>query len=186
MNLDFAGITVVDGPQDLNRYRGRLDLPPDFDSKRWACKWVKKGVGVERALQPTHILGTNLRAPGWALYKNPKTGIIWTRALKDGIYVLMVQPQVTRKAILAVNGNTSRKRMVREANNETIKGEDFSDTGMLPSDTLTRAGLGTEDMAPMKVEYNQIDQEKATSAPVVARASTRATVSSKLKSNQNR
>jgi len=176
MNFDIAGITTIEGPADLNRYRGRLDLPIDFDSKRFAAKWVKKGNGVERAMQRSSIIGTNLQAPGWVPYKNPKTGVIHTRPLKDGVYVLMVRPQLTQKAVLAINGNTSRRRMVREANNETIKGEDFEDTGMLPSSTLTRAGLGTEEITPLEVKFNQVSEEEASTPPLAARASTKATV----------
>ena len=172
IELDIPGLTLSEGPQDLNRVRGKLDLPPAFDNKRYACKWVKKGVNTSKAQQPQHVAGTQYKADGWVPYKDPKTKTFHIRTLSDGAYVLMVRPLILQQTLQRLNGNLSRTRMEYEIKGQTIAGEANEDTGMLPHEVLARIpGLGQVGMESVRIPKNDIVAE--TSGPSSVNVSTK-------------
>ncbi len=150
---------MSEGPINQNRVRGKLDLPIELDSKRYACKWVKKGVQVQKAGQKQQVIGTQFVADGWTPWKS-KSGQYHARSLTDGQYILCVRPKVLQEALQRIAGNVSRDRMEYEIKGQTIAGEANEDTGMLPHDVLARIpGLGREDMETPKFPQNSIVTE---------------------------
>lgn len=145
--LNVEGIKLAKGPVDLNRSRGRLDLPPEFPQGRYACQWVKKGVNVDRARQHEHVTieGTVYVADGWEVWLNPATKKPHTRTLASGVYVLLVRPIKLQQTLQRISANVSRNAIRGEIQGETIAGDVNSDSGMLTDDILAKVpGLGRE------------------------------------------
>lgn len=173
--LGIEGLSQATGPQNMNRLRGRLDLPPEFDEKRHVANWVKKGPDVTKAQEKMLIPGSRgtLSADGWAVWKHPKTKQNHTRTLGTGVYVLMFRPKALQTVIQRMAGNVSKDRMLNEANGKTIGGNQLQDSGILTSERLNPV-LGPES-EPLEVPMNpvDVDVQRATAVKVASRGSTK-------------
>lgn len=171
--LGIEGLSQATGPQNFNRMRGRLDLPAEFDNRRYAAKWVKKGPDVSKARESQLIPGSNgtLSAQGWEPWKHPKTKQSHTRTLGVGVYVLMCRPLALQKVVQGMAGNVSKTRMLNEANGKTIAGVQLNDSGVLTSESLDPV-LGREG-EPLEVPLNRVetDVNRAVAAHVRGRGS---------------
>jgi hypothetical protein len=172
MNL-VAGLTLATGPRNLNRVKGRLTTPKDFDDRKYVGKWVKKGHGVEMARQPTHTIDGRFEITGWEVFKG-ENSTTCERTLTDGVYVLMFRSKALAHQLHRINGNISKYRAQSEAENKTVGGQTLEDTGMLSARDLSSVERGDGEPA-IKVEFNSEDREPE------ARVSTRAKSAIKLK-----
>lgn len=164
MSEVISGIQSLSGPADLNRLRGKLDLPKGFPILRYAGKWVKKGTGVDKARQPQILTGVGMVAEGWQPYKDSKKQL-HVRTLDSGTYVLMIRPRAIQNAVNKLFGNVSKKRMAMEANGQTVAGEQNLDYGVLDTQKLNQIAAFRQDgMDETKVEMNKIDEAELKAA----------------------
>lgn len=174
--LGIEGLSKATGPANSNRLRGRLDMPSDFDSKRYVGRWVKKGPDVTKAQEKQAIPGSkgSLMAAGWAPWKHPVTKQNHTRTLSSGVYILMFRPLALQKIIQASNGNLSKERMMNEASGRTVAGQLSGDPGILPTDRLVPM-LGQEEGPPLYVPMNPVetDTTRATALKTASRGTTK-------------
>lgn len=171
MKLNLEGISLVEGPRDLNRTRGRLPLPPGFPEKRFAVKWAKQGHGVAMAREKEQITGTNYTVDGWEVwYDERKKPCI--RPLSDGAYVLMVRPKVVQTNVSKICGNLSRERMMNEARGRTVAGQAPEDSGMLTDPILETVfkDRKTGDETNDALESISVNELTKTNIPVSSRA----------------
>lgn len=171
MKIQLEGISVIEGPRDLNRIRGRLPLPPGFPENRFAVKWAKQGPGVAMARETEQISGTNYKVNGWEVwYDAQKKPCI--RPLSDGAYVLMVRPKVVQQNVAKICGNLSRERMMNEARGRTVAGQAIEDSGMLPDPVLETVFKDRKTGEESNDELESISVNELTKAtiPVSSRA----------------
>lgn len=167
ISIDIQGIALAEGPLNSNKNRGRLDLPPDFPTGRYSCKWVKRGPSAIKAQQKESIVIDRrvYNVDGWSVYKHPVTKKFHTRTLGNGQYLLMVRPLQLQTTLQRLNGNASRKKMESEVVGETVGGKSNDDYGMLTHKILARIpGLGEEGSSPERIVYNDLVDEE-TQAP---------------------
>lgn len=184
VSLEIEGLTLAKGPVDQNRVKGRLDLPPNFPTKRYVGKWVKKGVNCNRAKQAEYIKAgrQTYKVDGWEVYINEDTKKPHLRTLSDGQYVLMVRPKVLQETLQRINGNTSRERLRNEIKGDTIGGQSVQDYGMIPDSVLSRIpGLGREDGSNVELPDNSIygDTTGASSAQISTKPKAKVTIKNK-------
>lgn len=135
---------------------GIFNLPPGFDTKRWAVEWVEEGM-VPFKRQRQSLPGANLSADGWEVYKGespqeeegeetpkkrkPPGQPVTTRNGAGKKFILMVRPKQLQNDVNAVFGNVSKSFIRRETKGETVAGAP-PDTipGMLPASRLDQAG----------------------------------------------
>lgn len=127
----IEGLTRTVEAAKINK--GHLTPPPEFDSKKYAGKWVKHAGGnIEKAQQETILdagaLGRYTVA-GWQIFRHK--GQVTKRSLSDGQYILMFRPRELQSAVAAICGNISKARIIKEHSGETIQGEQRLDQGML-------------------------------------------------------
>lgn len=65
----ISGLTSLAAGTPGRLQGSRFALPPGFDSKAFASKWVEAGPGVVEAGQPQILAFANCQADGWAVYK---------------------------------------------------------------------------------------------------------------------
>lgn len=133
----IEGLTAYTAPAGTVQ-KGRLSLPPEFNSNQFVGKWVKQGPSVAMAKQRVPIPSESVVADGWAVWedKNKKPCI---RTISSGAFILMFRPRVLQEAINKIHGNQSRKRMLDEAQGKTVTSLDGGlngDRGMLTPDKL--------------------------------------------------
>lgn len=124
---------------------GPLMLPPWFDSKKYAAKWVKVGPAVQAAAEREWIPGTSLTADGWIVARDSSKKPCKV-SLQSGIHVLLCRDAAVQKAVNAICGNVGKQRMLQERAGETLAtlgGEVGEDPGMLSDERLSKV-LGRE------------------------------------------
>lgn len=163
-----ATIPLIDGIRDNTEHAkansGQLQLPPTFDKKKYAAKWVEEGVHVEQATQP-QILTPSRVADGWQVWKH--AGKTCRRALGKARYVLMFRPKALQVAINAIFGNLSREKIVQEHSGQTRQkpeDENFSDAGMLSSAILDKIENPNGQVESLALQFNQIQPLSEASA----------------------
>jgi len=120
---------------------GLFNLPPGFDTKRWAVEWVEEGQVAFKQQRQT-IPGANMSADGWSVYKgseteDKKSGKQITVVNGAGKkFVLMVRPRQLQDDVNALCGNISKGFIRRETKGETVAGAQTQDPGMLPAPRL--------------------------------------------------
>ena len=121
---------------------GIFNLPPDFDTKRYAAEWVEEG-RVAFKQQRQVLPQTGYTADGWEVYKEGKSAVKVTGGDKK-VYVLMVRPRVIQQQVNALFGNVSKAQLRRERKGETVAGAPQQDPGMLTEQRLSQvAGEGS-------------------------------------------
>jgi hypothetical protein len=132
------GLTTWDGKVgEVNK--GSFPPPPEFDRNRFSGKWVKNNHQVSRAQESEVIRSEGVVAAGWGVWKNPKTQKPCIRTVNSGAYILMFRPKTLQQAVNAAYGNVSKKRMIQEAEGETLSVgtlESGTTQGMLTKKTL--------------------------------------------------
>lgn len=66
---NIPGLTKLEGPQMMRMAGSKFALPPSFDARRFASKWVEQGPQVQEAMQPQIIQSANVAADGWQVFK---------------------------------------------------------------------------------------------------------------------
>lgn len=125
---DMGYITIVN--------KGQLLPPKEFDSKRYVIKWSKVGSGVDLASREQIVKG-RVEAPGWSVWRNPKTKKAYIVHLSNGKYVLMVRPKGIQSRLNRLCGNLSRERIVTEKHGHTVN-EQPAERGMLGEHVLDK------------------------------------------------
>lgn len=132
----LTGIQLLSGPSAQSN-AGVFNLPPGFDSKRFSANWVKEGGEVESAKQRETILGTQMTADGWEIYKGKDGKAIKAISGKNGTYVLMFRPIAVTANVNAIYGNVGKHvaRAEQQAGVVSLS-ENGQDSGMMPMATL--------------------------------------------------
>lgn len=143
---------------------GLFNLPPGFDSKKYAAEWVEEGQVMFKK-QRQSIPETGMSADGWDVYKHTtdesKTGKRYTVVnSKNKTFVLMVRPRQVQDDVNALCGNVSKKRIQREIKGETVAGNAPADSGILPEHRLGGADGGSFEAGGGDTDFNKISQEE--------------------------
>lgn len=153
---------------DMNPTGGELQLPREFDTKRFASSWKRKGAEVNAARGNQAVVGTTLSAPGWEPWKypaeretgeldkdqkpktekHPMAGQLHEVQLTGGkegggLYVLMFRPQDVQDQVNLAYASLSRERMEDDLKGKTVGGQ-APQQGILTEREL-RKELGPED-----------------------------------------
>lgn len=149
-------IEIVRMPKGMHETQaGPLSLPPWFDRRKWAAKWVKEGPEVEAAREREWLVGTEgVTADGWqpALDSNKKPHKI---VLSKGTYVLLCRPQEIQQAVNAIYGNVGKERLMQERRGETTGGVPTNDPGLLSDERLAKV-LGPDQLEEGDVILNKV------------------------------
>lgn len=151
-----TGITEYTAPSG-SVVKGALELPKEFDSRRFVAKWAVQGSGVERAKEPEIIASEGKQIIGWQVWLDSRKQPV-RRNLSGKVFYLMFRPKNIQQAVNKLYGNVSRKRMVTEGEGQTIAGERNTDTGMLNNKRLSREG--ENQTFEGQVPINEITQEE--------------------------
>ena len=140
------GLEIIEGPMGGNQSAaGMFTLPPTFDPRQHAGKWVEEA-SVPWAKQREPIVGTNLSADGWEIWKNGEEGAKSKPTIvtdgKGRKYVLMFRSRKLQDEVNALYGNVSKKAINREVQGETVQGAAKQDAGILTEAELARQGGG--------------------------------------------
>jgi hypothetical protein len=148
--------------------KGLLTPPPQFDKTKFVGKWAKKGAGVEKSRLPQQ-LEAGVTADGWVVWRNPTTNKPYSVTLSDGLYFLLCRPRSLQRAVNAIYGNISRKRLIAEQTGETVNGNN-AESGMLSDKILSQVqGLSDGKTESIPLKFNEIE-------PISERAEGRGTV----------
>lgn len=123
---------------------GLFNLPPTFDTKRWAAQWTEeRSVEAMKMRQP--ILGAGASADGWEVWKpeGAKGQPIKVTSVNGRTYVLMCRPRHVQDQVNALYGNLSKKFINKEIKGETVAGDINQDPGMLTEERLKQQGGGS-------------------------------------------
>lgn len=151
---------------------GLFNLPPGFDTKKWAVEWVPEDQVVFKQ-QRQSIPDSGMSADGWVVYhpsvsdeEQSKKGRKEATKVVNGkskTFVLMVRPRIIQDQVNALCGNISKSRIVREVKGETVAGNAQSDSGILTEQRLreTQEGGsfegGSGDVTPNEIPSAQIE-----------------------------
>lgn len=151
------GIQVIQGPGVvLGETPGPLNLPPSFDRKKFAAKWVLQGPAVDAAAEREWIPGTKVTADGWQVWRDPSTKKPFLVALQKGKHVLLCRPKKVQEAVNAICGNLGKSRLQAERKGETIMGAAPNDPGMLSDERIAKGTGQREDLEEGDVQMNHV------------------------------
>lgn len=154
-------LEAIAGPQGTPD-AGLFNLPPDFDSKKYAAEWVEESQ-VPFKRQRQSLPQTGFTADGWEPYKTEgaKTAYSVVGGNKKR-YVLMVRPRAIQDQVNALFGNVSKKQIRREQKGETVAGATPQDPGMLTEQRLKSAtGEGSMMGEDGDTELNRVEEVSA-------------------------
>jgi hypothetical protein len=139
---------------------GMFNLPPDFDTTRYAAEWVLEQ-NVEFKKQRQVLPGTGMTADGWEVWKpegrkNPYT----VSGSGNKKFVLMCRPAEIQRQVNAVLGNVSKKLINRELRGETIAADAPADPGMLTDQRLS-AVAGHSQASDSEFQLNRVQTVSA-------------------------
>jgi hypothetical protein len=159
-------IQILDTPQGQSR-AGIFTLPADFDTKKFASKWVKRGAAADAVIgQREHIVGTNFTADPWEVWRDGKNKPHSNKA-KDGEYVLLCRPRQIQDEVNAIYGNVGKQRQLAEKRGETAGGVQVLDPGFLGDDRLSKV-IGSEGSAQDgEVILNKVTPVMRVSTPAI-------------------
>lgn len=159
----IEGLTEWDGKAGETN-KGKFPLPPEFDRNKHVGKWVKNDHSIHTAKEAEIIRSEGVQAAGWAVWKHPKTNKPCIRTVTSGGYCLMFRPKVLQQAINAAYGNASKRRMIQEAEGETLSVgtlESGTTNGMLTKKILDAVSgqRGTDSAFEGNVVLNSLASE---------------------------
>lgn len=115
---------------------GIFNLPPAFDTKRYAAHWVEEGQ-VQHKQQRQVLVGTNKTADGWDIWRlSAKAAPTTTVGSGNKKFVLMCRSKEVQNEVNAIYGNVSKARLNNEIEGKTVAGESKQDPGMISEDRL--------------------------------------------------
>lgn len=165
----IEGLTTWDGKAgEVNK--GSFPLPPEFDRNKHSGQWVKNNHRVNRAKEPEIIRSEGVVADGWAVWKHPKNQKPCIRTVNSGAFILMFRPKALQTAVNAAYGNVSKRRMIQEAEGETLSVgtlESGTTQGMLPKRILDAVSGQRGNVEPAfegNVAFNQLQETEAGSS----------------------
>lgn len=157
---------------------GPLPLPDTFDREKFAAKWVKQGQAVEVAKEREWIVGTQLTADGWEVWKDEDDKPC-IRQLASGPHILLCRLASVQKDVNAIYGNVGKERlkMNRNRQQETTGGIPVNDPGLLDDNQLSKVdGPSNQDeegdvkMNPVSsVDRGRVEKPTIRTAPRKAR-----------------
>lgn len=151
----IEGLTSLSSAESSRPLVGsRFSLPPSFDTRKFASKWVADGPAVEEAKQDQIIASANVKAVGWAVFqgvnleaakgddaesakKAPKLAPV-TRVVGAKRFVLMFRPIALQQAINRLYANESRDRLNGELLGDTAQVNETGDPGILTNHDLQK------------------------------------------------
>lgn len=152
-------IQLIQGPQgQAVAAPGPMSLPAAFNAKLYAAKWVKEGPDVAAAAQREWLLGTQLTADGWEVWRNVDNKP-YKVPLKSGIYILLYRLRTVQDGVNAIYGNLGKERLLQERRGDTTGGVPTADPGMLSDERLSKV-LGPEDLGEGDVKMNPVPDVK--------------------------
>lgn len=176
--MSAKGIHVI-SHESRGPNAGFFNLPPQFDVKKYAAHWERKGAAVDQRKQVQPIMGTNLGADGWEVWKYPEGHELKGRpaevALKSGAYILMFRPRDVQDNVNAICGNVSKQHLIREQGGLTVAGQprENVDPGMLTDPQITK-GTGLKEFGEetFQVQMNPTPSSQKVEAGPAATATT--------------
>lgn len=148
-------IQLIQGPKgQATPAPGPLSLPAAFDRKMHAAKWVKEGPEVDAAAQREWLLGTQLTADGWEVWRDAQNKP-YKVPLKGGVYILLHRLRTVQDGVNAIYGNVGKERLLQERRGDTTGGVPTNDPGMLSDERLSKV-LGPEDLGEGDVKMNPV------------------------------
>lgn len=148
-------IQLLAGPAGSHSAAGPMNLPPSFDKEKFAAKWVKEGPDVQAAAEREWILGTNLTADGWEVWKDAQ-GRPHKVALRSGTYIVLHRSAVVQKDVNAIYGNIGKERLMQEKSGQTTGGVPTTDPGLLSDDRIAKVTGVREDLGEGDVKLNPV------------------------------
>jgi hypothetical protein len=134
---------------------GMFNLPPTFDTQRYAAEWVLEDQVAFKQQRQT-LPQTGYSADGWQVWKaetKDKPTVVAGSGNKK--FVLMCRPLGVQKQVNALYGNVSKQLISREVRGETAAGEAVTDSGILTNDRLKSAIPG-ENSGDGELTLNEI------------------------------
>jgi hypothetical protein len=147
-------LTVAQGQSDA----GLFNLPPAFDTKRYAAEWAEEG-SVEMKKQRQVLPQVGATADGWEVWKDGANGKPVKVKISGGrSFTLMCRPRVIQDQVNALFGNVSKKFINREVTGETVAGNAPQDPGILTEERL-RENRSEPGMDDSTMPLNKIELE---------------------------
>lgn len=137
---------------------GMFNLPPAFDTKRYAAEWVEEG-SVEMKRQRQVLIQVGATADGWEVWKEgADRKPVKVKVSGGRSFTLMCRPRLIQDQVNALYGNVSKKFINREVTGETVAGNAPQDPGILTEERLkeARSEGGMDDST---IPLNKIDLE---------------------------
>jgi hypothetical protein len=141
---------------------GLFNLPPTFDSKKFAAEWVEESsIEMKKLRQPLPQVGAT--ADGWEIWKGEKGKPHTVKTGGNKTFVLMCRPRVIQDQVNALYGNVSKKFINREIKGETVAGASKQDPGILTEDRLRQneGGASLADESTMPLNRVPIEEPSA-------------------------
>lgn len=136
------GISKLDTKDLARASLSELQIPEEFDQKKFAFKWCEEGPRVTQAQQQQFLI-PGYAVDGWQVAKYKKgdhAGDVVKNSLKSGkTLVLMLRPKILQEAVNAVYGNISKARSQAEQAGTTLTSPDgtpIDQQGMLTNRRL--------------------------------------------------
>lgn len=158
LSFESLGIEILSRPEQI-AHAGAFQLPPEFDSKRYAAEWVPEDqvhFKEQRQLMP----GVGMTVPGLEVWKgNEKKKAVVIVLGGNKRYVLMHRALKLQKVMNSLYGNVTK-----ELHNMHVRGDVITnlqdqanqDSGMIPEQKLRPAGQGS----PAEVEESLMPLNK--------------------------
>lgn len=138
--IDLGVLQREKGIADGQNLGGDFRLPEEFDGKKFASAFYKKGGQVEGMKARKILSGTDISADGWSIWLYPEghenAGKPHEVAVESGTYLLMYRDIEVQKAVNFIFGESSRDRMNAEVHGETVAGSSPEDPGVLTEEAL--------------------------------------------------
>lgn len=149
------GLQVIEKPAGQPD-AGLFNLPPAFDTSRFAAEWVLE-TQVASKSQRQVLSQTRFTADGWTVWRVNKDDPATTVATEAGKkYVLMCRSRKLQDQVNAVFGDVTKKQINRELQGQTAAGE-APQKGILTEERLQREMGGEKDFGESAFKLNLPD-----------------------------
>lgn len=156
-------IQILKSPIAGHSDAGLFNLPPTFDTTKFAAEWVEEGqVAFKRQRQV--IPQANATADGWEVWRlKQKDAPTVVCASGNKKFTLMCRSRKVQDQVNALCGNVSKKFIQNEVKGKTVAGNIKEDSGMLTNEQLSSARtesfqeeLGDTNLNPVAVESHEV------------------------------
>jgi hypothetical protein len=151
------------------RAAGIFSLPQEFDIKQYASKWAKTGQDAASAQEREHLVGSNLTADGWEVWKRGgSSGKPLIVHAQSGDYVLLCRRREIQDSVNAIYGNIGKERMMAEKRGETTGGVPVQDPGQLGDERLAQViGRDAVTQEEGQIILNPVSDVKRVTVPTL-------------------